>query len=414
MFIVEKEFHGGNFSIETGRIAKQASGAVLVKYFDSVVLVTACIGEEKEGDFFPLTIDYVEKTYAAGKIPGGFLKREGKLSDAETLTSRLIDRPCRPLFPEGFNREVQVIATVMSADGEHDTDVLALCGASAALSVSEIPFEGPIAAVRVCRVNGKLLINPSPSVREESDLNYIVAGSRDAIVMVEGGSKEVPEAEVLEALLFAHDELKVLIDLQEELVKKSGKEKFVFEHVKYGEKLFDSAKKFISKDIEEAVQVKDKLLRQKAVKVAKEKLVSEFVKEEDENNAQVAIEIGRIFEDLVYEIVRSFAFDKGRRIDGRSFTEVRPISIETGLLPRTHGSALFTRGETQAVVTVTLGAESEAQRIDNLMEDDAKKKFILHYNFPPFSVGAWSFSREGSECNFTIRKRFSICYKNCF
>ncbi len=387
MFIVEKEFHGGKFSIETGRVAKQASGAVLVKYFDSVVLVTACIGEEKEGDFFPLTIDYVEKTYAAGKIPGGFLKREGKLSDAETLTSRLIDRPCRPLFPEGFNREVQVIATVMSADGEHDTDVLALCGASAALSVSQIPFEGPIAAVRVCRVNGKLMINPSPDQRKDSDLNYIVAGSKDAIVMVEGGSKEVPEAEVLEALLFAHEELKTLIDLQEELVQKCGKEKIVFEHTRYDESLFNNAKSFISKDIEEAVQVKDKLLRQKAVKVAKEKLVAEFVKEDDENKNQVSIEIDRIFEDLVYEIVRGFAFDKGKRIDGRSFTEVRPISIETGILPRTHGSALFTRGETQAIVTTTLGAESEAQRIDNLMEDDAKKKFILHYNFPPFSVG---------------------------
>lgn len=387
MFKVEKEFHGGNFSIETGRIAKQASGAVLVRYFDSVVLVTACMGEEKEGDFFPLTIDYVEKTYAAGKIPGGFLKREGKLSDAETLVSRLIDRPCRPLFPDGFNREVQVIATVMSADGEHDTDVLALCGASAALSVSEIPFEGPIAAVRVCRINGELKINPSPAERENADLNYIVAGSRDAIVMVEGGSKEVPENEVLDALLFAHKELQALIDLQEDLVKQGGKEKIVFEHVKYNEKLFEDVKKFIASDFENAVQIKEKLARGKALKEVKEKMVAEFVKEDDENKAQVQIEIGRIFEDLLSQTIRGFLFDKGQRIDGRKFTEVRPITIETGILPRTHGSALFTRGETQAIVTTTLGAESEAQRIDNLMEDDAKKKFILHYNFPPFSVG---------------------------
>lgn len=387
MFIVQKDFHGGNFSIETGRIAKQAAGAVLVRYYDSVVLVTACLGEEKEGDFFPLTIDYVEKTYAAGKIPGGFLKREGKLSDAETLTSRLIDRPCRPLFPDGFNREVQVIATVMSADGEHDTDVLALCGASAALSISEIPFDGPIAAVRVCRIDGKLKINPSPTERENADLNYIVAGSKDAIVMVEGESKEVPESEVLDALIYAHNELKILIELQEDLIKQAGKEKIVFEHTRYDEKLFDDVKKFISEDIKNAVQVKEKLERAKAVKLAKEKLVEEFVKEDDENASDIKVQIDRIFEDLNYQIVRGFAFDKGKRIDGRAFNEVRPISIEIGVLPRTHGSSLFTRGETQAIVTTTLGAESEAQRIDNLMEDDAKKKFILHYNFPPFSVG---------------------------
>lgn len=387
MFKVEKDFHGGKFSIETGRIAKQAAGAVLVRYFDSVVLVTACIGEEKEGDFFPLTIDYVEKTYAAGKIPGGFLKREGKLSDAETLTSRLIDRPCRPLFPDGFNREVQVIATVMSADGEHDTDVLALCGASAALSISQIPFEGPIAAVRVCRVNGKLLINPSPAEREDADLNYIVAGSKEAIVMVEGGSKEVPENEVLDALIFAHKELQELISLQEDLVKQAGKEKIEFEHVPYDKELFEKAKKFINDDLKAAFQIKEKLVRGDAVSKAKEKLYIEFVKEDDENKAEVEVQIGRIFEDLISETIRGDLFDNGRRIDGRKFNEVRPITIETSILPRTHGSALFTRGETQAIVTTTLGAESEAQRIDNLMEDDAKKKFMLHYNFPPFSVG---------------------------
>ncbi len=223
MFKVERDFHGKRLTIEAGRIAKQAAGSVLVTYGETVVLVTACYGADKDADFFPLTVDYVEKTYAAGKIPGGFFKREGKLTEKETLVSRLIDRPCRPLFPEGFTREVQVVATVLSSDGENDADVLAMCGASAALTISDLPFEGPIAGVRVGRIGEELIINPTQSQLDKLDLNFIVAGSEDAIVMVEGGAKEVPEAGVLEALFFAHDQLQIVIEMQRELKEKLGK-----------------------------------------------------------------------------------------------------------------------------------------------------------------------------------------------
>jgi polyribonucleotide nucleotidyltransferase len=387
MFLVEKDFHGNKLSIETGRIAKQASGAAVVRYGESVVLVTACMGDERDGDFFPLTIDYVEKTYAAGKIPGGFLKREGKLSDKETLTSRLIDRPCRPLFPEGFKREVQVIATVLSSDTENDTDVLALCGASAALTVSDIPFEGPIAAVRVARIDGKLVINPTVSQITQADLNYIVAGSRDAIVMVEGGSKEVPEAEVLDALFFAHQELQVIIAMQDELRQKTGKQKIEFTAVEPDAELVKQVHSMAKEKLTAAVQVSDKLARKSAVSLVKEELKAALVKEDDEDAAEKTSAISAIFENLHYDVVRGLVFDKGVRVDGRDFTTVRPLDIEVGLLPRVHGSTLFQRGETQAIVAATLGTEDEAQRLDTLLDGESRKRFMLHYNFPPFSVG---------------------------
>ncbi len=386
MYIVEREFHGRTLKIESGRIAKQASGSVLVTYGESVVLVTACYGAEKDVDFFPLTVDYFEKTYAAGKIPGGFFRREGKLSEKETLVSRLIDRPCRPLFPEGFHREVQVIATVLSADDQNDTDVLALCGASAALMLSELPFEGPIAGVRVARAHGKLLINPTMAQIQISDLNFIVAGTRDAIVMVEGGAQEVPEAEVLEALFLAQEQLQIINGMQLELKDKLGKPTMEFKPKEYDADLVKRMTAFVTPQLKVAIKEREKLARRDAVGAARKALTAEFVKEGDVNAGVAAKTVAKVFEDAHYNAVRDLALDEGVRLDGRDTTTVRPISIEVGLLPRTHGSALFTRGETQSIVVATLGTESEAQRIDSLM-GDGSKTFMLHYNFPPFSVG---------------------------
>ena len=386
MVLVEREIFGRKISFETGRVAKQANGAVIVRSGDSVVLVTAVMGGEKDSDFLPLSIDYVEKTYAAGKIPGGFFKREGRQSERETLTSRLMDRPCRPLFPKGFNREIQVIATVLSASEESDTDVLALCGASAALSVSDIPFEGPIAGVRVVRINGKLCINPPIPDQEKGDINFILAGSKDAIVMVEGGAKEVPESEVLDALFYAHQELQVLIEMQEELVQKAGKEKVAFSKREMDAAFVANVKKFLEPRVAEAMVVKDKLQRRDAVKVIKDALAAEFIKEETEDPDRVARDLEALYEDVVYYVVRGMAFTKGVRIDGRDCKTVRPISIEVGVLPRAHGSALFTRGETQGLVVATLGVAQEAQIVDTLFGEE-RNWFMLHYNFPPFSVG---------------------------
>jgi polyribonucleotide nucleotidyltransferase len=386
MYVIEREFHGRKLRIETGRIAKQAAGAALVTYGESMVLVTACYGAEKDAGFFPLTVDYIEKTYAAGKIPGGFFRREGKQSEKETLVSRLIDRPCRPLFPEGFTREVQVVATVLSADDENDTDVLAVCGASAALTVSELPFEGPIAAVRVGRVAGKLVINPTKSQLTQTDLNFIVAGTGDAIVMVEGGAQEVPEADVLSALFHAQEELQIINQMQRDLQAKVGKAKMEFVPAAYDQSVLDRMTSFVTPLLQQAVQNREKHVRGDAVGAAKKALMVEFVKEGDAHAALHAKIAGKVFEDAHYNVVRDLALDEGVRLDGRDTRTVRPISIEVGLLPRTHGSALFTRGETQSIVVATLGTEAEAQRIDSLLGDQPKT-FMLHYNFPPFSVG---------------------------
>jgi polyribonucleotide nucleotidyltransferase len=386
MYIVEREFHGRTLKIESGRIAKQAAGSVLVTYGETMVLVTACYGPEKDVDFFPLTVDYFEKTYAAGKIPGGFFRREGKLTEKETLVSRLIDRPCRPLFPENFHREVQVIATVLSADDENDPDTLAMIGASAALTISDLPFEGPMSGVRVGRINGKLVINPKQSELSQSDLNFILAGTKDAIVMVEGGAQEVPEEEVLSALFFAHEQLQVINEMQMELQKKLGQPKMEVGVKAYDEALYNKMIQFVTPKINVAVKNVEKHVRGDAVGEAKKALIAEFVKEGDANAAVVAKLAAKAFEDTHYKVVRDLALNEGVRLDGRNTTTVRPIAIEVGLLPRTHGSALFTRGETQSIVVSTLGTEAEAQRIDSLM-GDASKTFMLHYNFPPFSVG---------------------------
>ncbi|RMD85277.1 MAG: polyribonucleotide nucleotidyltransferase [Candidatus Dadabacteria bacterium] len=390
--IVKTEFHGREFSLETGRLANQAQGAVLVRYGDTAVLVTVGVGDEKAADFLPLSVDYVEKTYAAGKIPGGYFKREGKLSEHETLTSRLIDRPCRPLFPKGFRREVQIIATVLSADPDSQPDVLAICGASAALMLSGLPFEGPIAGVRVARSSGSLVINPLEKQREETDLNMIVAGSENAIVMVEGGAREVPEDEVIESLYFAQRELQKIIELQKELISKVEIKPVEFEIPAPPEDLKEKVSSEATEKIKEIILIQDKFERRDALKDLRETLVEKLVDEADEEPEEKASFIASEIEEIYNTLVRERVLKEGARLDGRDTKTVRPITIETGILPRVHGSALFTRGQTQALVTATLGTTTEAQRLDGLMGDD-EKSFMLHYNFPPYSVGEVRFLR---------------------
>jgi polyribonucleotide nucleotidyltransferase len=386
---IERDVHGRRYSFETGRVAKQAHGSCLIQSGDSVVLVTACIGEERGEGFLPLTIDYVEKNYAAGKIPGGFFKREGKLSEREILISRLIDRPCRPLFPEGFSKEIQVVATVLSADANSDTDVLAVMGASAALSLSELPFEGPIAAVRVARVKGQFLINPDLAKLAQSELSFIVAGTRTGIVMVEGGADEVPEEIVLEALFFAHQELQVFIDIQEELVAACGTPKVAFDSATTLPQIPPNVRQdlisFLRPRLEGAIMQQEKGARRDAIRFVRSEAKAHFFTE-PESEKTWGRTFDSIYENELFDATRNLAFDKGVRLDGRDLTTVRPISTELGFLPRTHGSALFTRGETQAIVVVTLGTEQEAQKLDNLA-GETEKLFLLHYNFPPFSVG---------------------------
>jgi polyribonucleotide nucleotidyltransferase len=384
---VEIDFHGTKISIECGRIAKLAHGAALVEAGGTVVLVTACGGGVREGDFFPLSVDYVEKAYAAGKIPGGFFKREGKLSEHETLVSRLIDRPCRPLFPKGYRREVQVIATVLSTDKVNNPDILSLLGASAALTVSELPFEGPVAGVRVGRIDGKVIFNPSNEQLQKSDISFIVAGSRDALVMVEGDANQVPENEVLDILFDAHQALQPLIDMQLELQKAVGQPKR--EVVSDDDELLKSkVDAFLKGKVEQVVSVVAKGDRSKQIGQLADDLraamASEVSPSMDANKH--AMLVARYYDGALSDAVRKMVFTKGVRIDGRDTKTVRPISVDLGLLPRVHGSSLFTRGETQGLVAITLGTEQEAQRLDGL-EGETSKTFMLHYNFPPFSVG---------------------------
>jgi polyribonucleotide nucleotidyltransferase len=391
MMKVERDFHGRKLTIEAGRLAKQASGSVVVRYGDTVVLVTAVSSKEaREGiDFFPLTVDYQEKTFAAGKIPGGFFKREGRPSEKEVLTSRLIDRPLRPNFAEGFVCETQVIATVLSADRDNDPDVIALTGASAALQISDIPFNGPLAAVRVGRIGGKLVFNPTIDQLDGSDLNMVVACSRDAIVMVEGGGKMVPEDVVLDALFGALDACQPLLDMQDELQKSLGKPKRKVEAPKRDETLFEVVKGFAVPKIREAMSFAAKHERNDRLREIKrgvrEALAAEFPDREGEIRAA--------YEDIEFKLFRETIIKENRRVDGRGLKDIRPISCEVEVLPRTHGSALFTRGETQALCVTTLGTTSDEQKIDALL-GEYYKRFMLHYNFPPFSVGEVKFLRS--------------------
>jgi polyribonucleotide nucleotidyltransferase len=388
---VEAEFHGRPLSIETGRMAKQADGAAVITFGESMVLVTAVADKKaREGiDFFPLTCDYQERTFAAGKIPGGFFKREGRPSEKEILTSRLTDRPIRPLFPEGFHCETQVIATVLSHDRENDPDVLAVTAASAALEVSDIPFHGPIACVRIGRINGKFVINPTISQLDATELNLIVAGSRDGIVMVEGGSKGLPEDVMLDALFTAHSELQALLDLQDELRKAVGKPKRTVTPPAVDTELLSRFEKEAVPRIVEAFKVTGKHERSAAVKKAEEEAIAALAADAPER----ASVLKGFCEDVKAKVMRTAIVKEGRRVDGRGLKDIRPITCEIGILPRTHGSALFTRGETQALVTATLGTSSDEQKIDALIGEHFKR-FMLHYNFPPFSVGEVKFLRS--------------------
>jgi polyribonucleotide nucleotidyltransferase len=385
MFVREGVPLGGKeLSIEVGRMAKQADGAVVVRYGDSMVLVTAVAsaGVRPGIDFMPLTVDYLEKTAAAGKIPGGYFKREGRLTETEILTSRLIDRPCRPLFPKGWRFDTQVIGTVLSTDRENPTDVLAMTGASAALHLSDVPWAGPFAGVRVGRVNGEFVVNPTFAQREGSELDLIVAASRDAIVMVEGGCQQVSEEVIVDALMFAHKAAQPLIDLQEKLRAAVGKPKRAYTPPVTDPALEARVTDVAKAKIESAMAIREKLDRYAALDKAAGETLEVLKPEFPERDAEVK----EVFEKAKKKNLRELVLVTGRRIDGRATDEIRAITSEVSLLPRTHGSALFTRGETQALVSATLGTKQDAQHIEGLGEE-FEKTFMLHYNFPPFSTG---------------------------
>jgi polyribonucleotide nucleotidyltransferase len=381
---VSTEIGGLEFSIEMGKVATQADGAAYVSYGDTVVLATACaLKEPHEGtDFFPLTVDYRENTYAAGKIPGGFFKREGRPSEKEILTSRLIDRPLRPLFPEGFNSEVQVIALVLSADKENDPDVMSITGASAALYCSPIPFSNPIAGVRVGLMDGHFVANPPFTKLKDSSVNLIVAGTEDAIVMVEAGAHQISEETMIEALDFGHSQIRKLIAIQKELFEKIQPAKRDAVKPVLDQAEYQRIEQAYAQQIAEALHIKGKLNSYSRLDEILKEIVTAVPEEETERRTQA----DAIFQHIMEKIFRKEILEDGIRPDSRRFDEVRPISVEVSLLPRTHGSALFTRGETQALVTATLGTADDEQRMDRL-EGESFKRFMLHYNFPPFSVG---------------------------
>jgi polyribonucleotide nucleotidyltransferase len=390
---VELDFHGRPLSIEVGKVAKQADGAALVRYGETVVLVTAVAARElkTDTDFFPLTVDYQEKTFAAGKIPGGFFKREGRPSEKEILTCRLIDRSIRPLFSEGLRCETQVIATVLSADRENDPDVVAMLGASVALHVSDIPFNGPLAGVRMGRIDGQWVINPTQSQLPESDMDIFLSGSRDAIVMVEGGAKMVPEDEILDALFTGHQAIQPLLQIQEEIRRELGKPKRHVPLAALDPKVVQQVEQLALAKLQQAIEIPEKLERYKQIGEIKGAVVAQSLAEFPEREK----EIKAAFDELKRNCFRNLIIQRERRIDGRGLKDIRPITCEVEVLPRTHGSALFTRGETQALVITTLGTASDEQKIDALIGEHYKK-FMLHYNFPPFSVGEVKFLRGPS------------------
>ena len=384
--IVKKELDigGRTLTIETGLMAKQAHGAVTVRLGDTMVLVTAVAnyGTRDDLDFFPLSVEFREKTYAAGKIPGGFIKREGRPSEKEILSARLIDRPIRPLFQDHFRSETQIIVSVISADGENDSDILGTIGASAALSISDIPFLGPIASVRVARVGGEYVINPTYSQLDESDMELIVAGTSDSILMVEGEAKEISEAEMLEALRFGHETVKQIIDLQKEMVSEIGKETREVVAPELPEGLAEKVEKSARSGIIEANKIEVKEDRQAKINELTENILADL-EEEYPDHAKT---IKSIIHDIEKEEVRGMIINNNVRIDGRALDEIRPIASSVGLLPRAHGSALFTRGQTQSLVATTLGTKVDEQILDAL-EGESRKSYMLHYNFPPFCTG---------------------------
>lgn len=388
--VFSKDFYGKKLIVETGEIAKQADGACLIRLDDTVVLSTACCADEaKDTDFFPLTVGYEEKLYAVGKIPGSFLRREGRPGEHATLTARMIDRPIRPMFPEGFRNEVQIVNTVMSVDPNATPEMAAMFGASLALSISDIPFDGPIAGVYVGRVNGEYVINPNAEEKEKSDLNLAVAGTKKAVNMVEAGANELSEEEMLRAIMFGHEAIKELCAFQEEIVKEIGKEKREIVLYSVPQELIDVITSLSKDRITKSVSIVDKLERQDAIDAIEKEVLDLYENKEykDEKEKKLTLkQVKDIMEGFVRdEVRRLITYDKVRP-DGRKIDEIRPLDAQVDLLPRTHGSAMFTRGQTQVISVCTLGAQSDEQIIDNL-SDEETKRFMHHYNFPPYSVG---------------------------
>ena len=390
MYRRELEINGTSLSFETGKYAKQADGAVFVRMGESVVLVTACASPNpREGiDFLPLTVDYKEYTYASGRIPGGFFKREGKPSEKEVLTSRVIDRPIRPLFPAGWRNESQIIALVLSADANYDPDVLAISGASAALAISSVPFEKTIAGVRVGRVDGQYVINPTYEQRRKSSFDLVMAGSKDAIVMVEAGAREVSEEEMVQGLEAGHAAIKRIVDAIDALAKEAGKPKREVPKKEHDPVFYREVEEKVMIPLADAMRMRDKLANYGSV----DQVLSELVGSLPDDEVQRKVEAKAIFKELKEKVLRDEVLEKGVRLDGRKFDQIRPIWSEVGVLPRVHGSAVFTRGETQALVTVTLGTSDDQQKIETV-EGEMYRRFMLHYNFPPFSVGEVQFLR---------------------
>lgn len=383
-YVLEAMLGDKPLRISTGKVAKQASGAAMVQYGETLVLVTVVSTQEGTGaDFLPLTVEYMEKIYAAGRIPGNYFRREvGRGSEKETLTARLIDRPIRPLFPKGYNFETQVIATVLSMDQENDADTLAMIGASAALCLSDIPFEGPIACVRVGRIDGRLVINPPVQQFEACDINIIVAGSATGVVMVEGGGNIVSEADMLDAIFFGHEAMQPVIEIQRKLRETCGKPKRVFSPPEKDAALAEKVEAFAAPRIREALAIPEKIGRYAAIRSVKTDTMAEL----GESCADRKEEVAELLQGIQKTISRDLILKEGRRIDNRKFDEIRPITCETGILPRPHGSALFTRGETQVLGVLTLGSGQDEQRVETLTGEESRP-FMLHYNFPPFSVG---------------------------
>ena len=390
--VFELDFRGRKLVIEQGEYAKQADGAVLVRYGDTVILSTAVVSDNANilSDFFPLMVLYQEKLYSVGKIPGGFIKREGRPTDAATLAARMIDRPMRPMFPEDFRNEVQVVNTVLSVDTDNSPELAAMFGSSLATSISQIPFDGPIAGVKVGRVNGEFIINPTPDELEKSDIDLTVAGTTEAINMVEAGSKEVSEEDMLEALMFGHEAVKELCEFQKTIIKEIGLPKMEYEKLDITDELREKVKSLAADKLDSAMRIKEKLAKYEAIDNVKKEVVSKYEEEnsdldKDELNILLT-KVKLVLESIEYDIFRSITVNEKTRADGRAMNEIRPLSGEIDILPRTHGSAVFTRGETQALAVTTLGALNEYQALDGISLE-AEKHFMLHYNFPQFSVG---------------------------
>jgi len=390
--VYELDFRGRNLTVEIGELAKQAHGAVLVRYGDTVVLSTAVVSKNANilSDFFPLMVLYQEKLYSVGKIPGGFIKREGRPTDNATLAARMIDRPMRPMFPENFRNEVQIVNTILSVDQDNSPEMSAMFGSSLATCISKIPFDGPIAGVKVGRVNGEFIINPTAEESEISDIDLTVAGTKEAINMVESGAKEVSEEDMLQALMFGHQAIKELCHFQEQIIKEIGQEKMEYEVLEITDELKEEVRNLSEKKLNNAMRILDKIEKYEAIDKVKEEVIEKYECDnenlKEEELKELITKVKLVLEEIEYEIFRQIVVKEKTRADGRQMDEIRPLSTDIDLLPRTHGSALFTRGQTQALGVVTLGALGEHQILDGLSLE-AEKRFMLHYNFPQFSVG---------------------------